>query len=522
MAISGDTVVIGAPYEPSNATGVNGEQSDKSAPGAGAAYVFVRSGTNWSQQAYLKASNTDSRDMFGESVSLDGDTLVVGAPGESSSATGINGDQSDNSAPGAGAAYVFVRSGTNWSQQAYLKASNTGSNENFGLFSVAISRDTIVIGAPYEPSNATGVNADQSDNSAPGAGAAYVFVRSGTNWTQQAYLKASNTDSGDMFGESVSLDGDTLVVGAPGESSSATGVNGDQSDNSTSGAGAAYVFVRSGTTWSQQAYLKASNTDAGDNFGWSVAISGDTVVVGADFEASKATGINGDQSDNSATEAGAGYVFVRSGTNWSQQAYLKASNTGAGDRFGDPVAIAGDTVVVSAYWESSNAIGVNGNQSNNSAIGAGAVYVFVRSGTNWTQQAYLKASNTEANDLFGSKTAVAGGTVLVSAAYESSNATGVNGNQANNSAPLSGAAYIFTGLGNVLPQLTLVLSSSTVLLSWPTNASGFVLQSATTLANGGDWQDCSLPATVVGDQNVVTVDTTVPTAPTGFFRLRGQ
>ena len=129
----------------------------------------------------------------------------------------------------------------------------------------------------------------------------------------------------------MAVSGDTVVVGALWEDSSATGVNGNQSDNSAADAGAAYVFVRSGTTWSQQAYLKASNTGAGDYFGCSVAVSGDTVVVGAYGEDSSATGVNGNQSDNSATDAGAAYVFVRSGTTWSQQAYLKASNTGADD-----------------------------------------------------------------------------------------------------------------------------------------------------------------------------------------------
>ena len=137
----------------------------------------------------------------------------------------------------------------------------------------------------------------------------------------------------------------------------------------------------------QQAYLKSSNTNAADDFGWSVAISGDTLVVGAFREDSAATGVNGNQNDNSASDAGAAYVFVRSGTSWSQQAYLKASNTNAGDNFGNPVAIYGGTIVVSAPLEDSATTGINGNQSDNSANGAGAVYVFVRSGTTWSEQA---------------------------------------------------------------------------------------------------------------------------------------
>ena len=155
---------------------------------------------------------------------------------------------------------------------------------------------------------------------------------------QQAYLKASNTDANDLLGYSVALSGDTLVVGAPQESSNATGVNGNQANNSAANSGAVYVFTRSGDVWTQQAYLKASNTDANDQFGVSVAISGDTLAVGAQFEDS-----NGSQADNSAQDSGAVYVFTRSGGVWTQQAYLKGNNTEAGDQFGVSVAISGDT-----------------------------------------------------------------------------------------------------------------------------------------------------------------------------------
>jgi len=141
------------------------------------------------------------------------------------------------------------------------------------------------------------------------------------------------------------------------------------------------------------------------------------------------------------------YMFVRNGTNWSQQAYLKASNTGAGDNFGEPVIVWGDTVVVGAEAEDSNATGVNGNQTNNSSSGSGAAYVLVRNGTNWSQQAYLKASNTGANDAFGILMAVSGDTVVVGAWLEDSSATRINGNQASNNAPDSGAVYVFTGVG---------------------------------------------------------------------------
>ena len=454
LSTDGNTLAVGTTSEDSNATGINGDQSDNSASRSGAAYVFVRSGTSWSQQAYIKASNTGASDQFGISLSLsgDGNTLAVGANAEDSNATGINGDQSDNSASFSGAAYVYVRSGTSWSQQAYIKASNAEANDFFGQ-SLSLSADgnTLAVGANGEASNATGINGDQSDNSVIPAGAAYVFVRSGTSWSQQAYIKASNTGTSDQFGGSLSLsgDGNTLVVGASGEDSNATGINGDQSNNSASDAGAAYVYVRSGTSWSQQAYVKAGNAEAGDSFGRSLSLSvaGNTLAVGATSEDSNATGINGDESDNSAFVAGAVYVYTRSGITWSQQAYVKASNTEAIDRFGTAVSLSadGNTLAVGANVEDSNATGINGDQSDNSASGSGAAYVFVRSGAMWSQQAYAKASNTGGDDQFGRAVGLSadGNTLAVGANDESSNATGVGGDQTDNSANSSGAVYVY-------------------------------------------------------------------------------
>jgi hypothetical protein len=394
-----------------------------------------------SQEAYIKSSNTGAGDEFGHRVSLSGDTLAVGAYSESSIATGINGDGADDSAPLSGAVYVFTRTGTIWTQQAYIKASNTGAGDNFG-WSVSLSGDTLSVGAAQEDSNATGINGDQADNSAVDSGAVYVFTRTGTTWTQQAYIKASNTGAGDWFGYSVSLSGDTLAVGAVQEDSNATGINGTQADNSAVDSGAVYVFTRTGTTWTQQAYIKASNTDAGDEFGHRVSLSGDTLAVGAYGESSIATGINGDGTDDSAPLSGAVYVFTRTGTTWTQQAYIKASNTGQNDGFGWSVSLSGDTLAVAAVQEASSATGINGNQADNSADLSGAVYVFTRTGTTWTQQAYIKASNTGRADYFGWSVSLSGDTLAVAAVQEDSNATGINGDEANDSAANSGAVYV--------------------------------------------------------------------------------
>ncbi|MBL9146645.1 MAG: choice-of-anchor D domain-containing protein [Verrucomicrobiaceae bacterium] len=382
VAISGDSMVVGASGEDSAATGVNGDGGNS--PGfesAGAAYVFQRSGGVWAQQAYLKASNTDASDFFGNAVAIAGDTIVVGAFGDDSAATGVNGDGGNS--PGiesAGAAYVFQRTAGVWTQQAYLKASNTDGIDLFG-YSVGISGDTIVVGSFGEQSGAIGVNGDGSNT--PGfeyAGAAYVFQRSGGAWTQQAYLKASNTNGGDIFGISVAISGDTIVVGAFAEDSAAMGVNGDANNNRGGNTGAAYVYQRSGVVWSQQAYLKASNTGlAGTSqFGYAVSISNESLVVGAVGESSPEVGINGDGIGNAVgVNSGAAYVFQRSGGAWSQQAYLKASNTGQGDFFGLSVAIGDNLVVAGASNEDSAARGINGNGGDNTATqNSGAAYIF--------------------------------------------------------------------------------------------------------------------------------------------------
>jgi hypothetical protein len=383
LALDGDTLVIGS-------TG-----QDTSGSNSGAAYVFTRTAGVWSQQAFLKASNPGASDAFGRSIDVDGDTVVVGAPNEDSNALGVGGSQTDNSSANSGAAYVFVRNGASWSQQAYVKASNTQPDDQFG-FSVAIVGDTVVVGAVNEDSNATGVNGAQSNNSQSQAGAAYVFTRSGVAWSQQAYLKASNTDNNDQFGIALAMDGETLVVGSAGEASGSPGVNGVQLDESQQDAGAAYVFVRTGGVWAQEAYVKASNPGADDLFGIDVALHGDTLVVGAFHENSSATGVDGNQADESADDAGAAYVFRRNGSTWSQQAYLKASNTQLGDVFGGACAVFGDAIVCSAIGESSNATGVNGDQSNDLAPQAGACYAFVIEPNSFTTLSGCFAINTAA------------------------------------------------------------------------------------------------------------------------------
>ena len=320
VAISGDTVAVGAYNEASSTTGINSSPNEL-APGAGAAYVFARSGGVWNQQAYLKPAavgTSQANDHFGAAIAVSGDTVVVGAFQEDSSSTGINSTPND-AAGGAGAAYVFARSGGAWSQQAYLKPAVVGPGGQAGhLFgtSVAVSGDTVAVGADHESSSTLGINSTPNDG-AGSSGAVYVFTRNAGVWSQQAYVKPSavgTTQVGDGFGTSVALSGDTMVVGAIGEDSSTTGINSTPNESAAL-AGAAYVFTRSAGVWSQQAYLKPAavgTSQAGDQFGWSVAVSGDTVVVGAYLEDSSTFGVNSTPNEGAA-DSGAAYVFTLPG-----------------------------------------------------------------------------------------------------------------------------------------------------------------------------------------------------------------
>lgn len=447
LSADGSTLAVGSVREDSDSKGVNGNQNDHSAAGAGAVYVYVRGARGWEQQAYLKASNTESADGFGYSLSIsaDGNTLAVGANGEGSASTGVNGNQADNSMPGAGAVYVFTRSASKWAQAAYVKASNTGEaddGDQFG-YSVSLSGDggTLAVGAIAEDSSATGINGNGADNSAPESGAVYVFTKTSGAWSQQAYVKPWNTTvRGALFGYSVGLsaDGNTLGVGAYDEDG---------------GRGAVYAFTRTGSTWSQQMRLTASNAERGDSLGCSLAISGDgnIILAGAFDEDALLTGVQSpgmgahDEQDDSSV--GAAYVFVRSGGKWSQDAYLKAFNARVNDQFGWALAISrdGNTLAIGSHLEDSKATGIDGDQTDPSAEDAGAVYIYTRDGNSWSPAAYVKATNTQPAAEFGISVALNGdGKVLaVGATKEDSGGIGVNPKQTATPAKDSGAAYVY-------------------------------------------------------------------------------
>jgi hypothetical protein len=343
VAVSGSTIIVGALEHPAFGDG------------QGAAYVFVKSGTTWSQQAELTAPNGGKGDAFGWSVAVSGSTAVVGAYCHPVA-----------SACGAGAAYVFVESGGKWKEQAELTASDGAAGDYFGS-SVAVSGSTVVVGAPK---HSVGSNSQQ--------GAAYVFVQSGTSWRQQAELTASGGTVDAHFGGFVAAGDGSVVVGAPGQT---VGLKSSQ--------GAAYVFVQSGTSWAQQAELTASDGAAGDAFGSSVAISAATVVSGAPFHE---VGSNVDQ--------GKVYVFVQTGEKWGQQAELTASDGGEPDVFGSSVAIDGSTVAVGAPGHSGD---------------KGAAYLFVETAGKWAQQSEVSASDGSAGNYFGDSVGLSGNTSAVGA-----------------------------------------------------------------------------------------------------------
>ncbi len=410
---------------------------------------------------YVKAPSVDAGDEFGYVLALSGDgmTLAVGASLEDSNAVDVGGDTENNDVLNSGAVYVFAMGAKEeWHNQAYVKAPVAEEDYRFGS-EVALSGDGDILAVSAIP------NAE-SDN---GVGAVYVFIRNdmgGWSLDPEFPTVALNSEAGDQFGVSVALDGDgdTLAVGASHEDG---GIDGDDSDNSVSDSGAAYVFLRNGVgQWESQVYLKASvSPGVGDHFGSSVALSasGDTLAVSAIRESSNATGIDGDETDNSAPGSGATYVFVLNETDeWERQAYIKASNTEADDSFGQDIELsdAGYTLVVGASGEDGNGNG----EADNSATNSGAAYVFVRLETDeWEQQRYLKAFNPSADDQFAWSLTLSGdgSAIAIGAPNEASSSVGIGGSEADNSVPGAGATYVFTRDGMSWLQRAYVKASNT-------------------------------------------------------------
>lgn len=426
LSADGMTMAVAAPEEDSGVIGINGDEDDYDpVMNSGAVYVFVRVGKTWAQQAYVKPSTIYENDRFGSSVALsaDGHTMVIGCNAET--------------------VWVFTRIGESWSQQADLKASNADWGDRFG-WAVALSGDgtVLAVGATGEGS----LSNNQEDNDGFGAGAVYVFTREDDIWQQEAYLKASNPGGYDFFGEglALSLDGSVLAVGAVDEDSIASGINGNQNDDSAESAGAVYIFSQDGGSWEQQSYVKASNPNEYDYFGRSVALSADgsILAVGAPGEDS-----NGNTDNNSISNSGAVYIYVQMGGEWAEPIYVKAPTPDPWDNFGGKVSLSADgtMLAIGAPYESSSAAGLGGDQGSNSVLGAGAVFVYTRDSESWQHEVYVKSPAAQAQQAFGTDLSMSGdGQVLaVGAPGEGSASSGIGGEQIDDSKPESGAGYVY-------------------------------------------------------------------------------
>ena len=359
VAVSGNTVIIGAPDDDDNGNN------------SGSAYVFVRSGESWSQQAKLTAEDGTEDAGFGCSVAIDGDTAVIGAAK----------DLENNNT--SGSTYVFVRSGDSWSQQAKLIPDDSTPGDMFG-WSVDVDDSTVVVGA-YG-------NTDSK-------GSAYIFLRDDSSWTQQSRIDAGDDAiPGDSFGYSVSLSANSIIIGVPYD------------DYYGSNSGSAYIFVNDGSSWTEQAKLIPSDPIIEDKFGYSVSIGGDISAIGA----------YGDDGYE-----GSAYVFIRDSGVWTQQEKLEPADNTSENYVGWSVAVSEDSTLVAAPF--SNDL-------------SGLAYLFLREEGIWTQQTSISPSDSEPYILFGLSVALSNDIAIVGAPYGSDE----EGN-------LSGSAYIFDLSVNVPP-----------------------------------------------------------------------
>ena len=289
---SANTAIVGAPSD-------NHAEAKKN---AGAAYIFIRSGDIWKQQAKLAAPDPEDEDAFGFAVSIDRNTAIVGVP------------MDDDGGRDAGSAYIFVRDGVAWRQQAKLVPQDLVGFDLFGG-AVFVHGNTAVVGA-----------SGHSHNGLRFPGAAYVFVREGTTWVEQAKLTADDAASSDSFGKSVALFNDTIIVGAP-----VADVEGKKD------AGAAYVFAREGDTWKRPVKLIRKSEKKGDQFGSGVAVAGNIAIIGA-------AGV-----EDAGADSGAAYGFARVDGVWEEKDKVRPEDGGPRINFGAWVAISGDMVAVSAH-----------------------------------------------------------------------------------------------------------------------------------------------------------------------------
>ncbi len=405
-------------------------------------------GQDWGQLEKIVASDRGSEDLFAHGVSISGDYAIVGAYCEDHDVLGTN--ELDR----AGSAYIFKRNGFNWEFQQKIVASDRAVEDRFG-YSVSISGDYAIVGAYGEDHDVSGYNVLNF------AGSAYIYKRTGETWSQQQKIVASDRGISDLFGYSVAISGNYVIVGAFAEDHDTLG------GNEFLSAGAAYIFERTGETWSQQQKIIASDRGSKDYFGHSVSISGDYAIVGAYNEEHNAVG------EDSLSVAGSAYIYKRVGETWSQQQKIVASDRSSDDNFGYSVSISSDSAIVGAYGENHDVLG--NNELNNS----GSAYIYVKTGETWVQQQKIVASDRSVDDYFGYSVAISGVYAIVGAYYEDHNISG------EDSLFSAGSAYIFaTGeaLAVELRNFDIKVINNKALLHWETvtekNNYGFKIERA--------------------------------------------
>jgi hypothetical protein len=400
---SNDTLLVTAWLDDSAATGIDGDETNNAASDSGAAFVYVRDGKTWKQQAYLKASDTRAGDYFGGRADLEGDTIVIGAVREGLYNPGIA-----LSTPGA--AYVYTRKSGVWSQTQRLAAAQPNGADLFGA-GVSIGENWLAIGAPFESTDG-----DKS-------GSVHMFERSGDMWIERQKLKSSKPLAAAGFGASVSLDGEWLVAGTPDDA------------RPERRSGSAEVWALRGGKWVFHQYLQAAMPSGESTFGFTVSMSGERIVIGAPrtalYLATEQTG------------PGEAYVFELQGDRWMQTAVLKGPESRRDDGFGMDVVVSGTTIAVGAAGNPVAPRGFTEMRSTTDARPVGAAYLFGLGPDGWKASAMIQPRELDADDGFGYALAFERDTLVVGAYLESSTARGINGMGASSGSLNSGAVWVF-------------------------------------------------------------------------------
>lgn len=397
VVVDGDTLVVGAPSEDS----ASADRDSESATDSGAVYVFGRDASGeWTQRGFLKASTPIPNERFGVSIALSGDLMVIGA---------CANDPIDRPTTGTtpGAAYVFARSAGTWSQAKRLVAPDAAGLDMFG-FQVHLTADSVFVSAPYESSQQTR------------SGAAYVFDRADASWSTVTKLKAAKPVAESALGTAIAVDGDTLVIGAFSDPSE------------VEKGGSAYVFERANGTWSETQRLAPRTPARGATFGWSAAVAGDTIVVGAPRWSRLLMTPNGEA-----------YVFRRGAEHWEQYEVLQSPMPRQSDYFGSTLHLTSSTLVVAASGDWSSKGGIDADPSDGSAIYSGAIFLYAREAQSSVRNTYIKATQPASEDGFGFSMSVSGDVLATGAPYENGSGKGTDATPNATGPQDTGAAYVF-------------------------------------------------------------------------------